>query len=318
MRIYYVFQNKTYNSELSGGYLWSPQLNKAGKKDIGYTTMTFVKKGDFILHSYKQKIVAISIAESNCYSSPKPNELSSTNWNTEGYRIDTNYFEMDTPLIVSNFKDWLIEHHKNDGPFNKRGNGKQQYISSIDNAQAVFLLREALKLPNNQQTKQVLLDALCDIGNEQQPEYDQVNKHEIIDSIIENLPNIRNEKQALKTISSEKVVPKRSLKIAAYALDRAKYLCEYNPNDRTFKRKNGKPYTEPHHLIPISKYKDFDHSVDVMENIVSLCSHCHNLLHYGRYEDKKTILKKLFQERKEALESVGLALSFEQLLNYYK
>ena len=29
-------------------------------------------------------------------------------------------------------------------------------------------------------------------------------------------------------------------------------------------------YTEPHHLIPISQYRDFDNSVDVMENIVSL------------------------------------------------
>ncbi len=34
-------------------------------------------------------------------------------------------------------------------------------------------------------------------------------------------------------------------------------------------------------MIPISKYKDYNYSLDVMENIVSLCSHCHNLLHYG-------------------------------------
>ena len=55
-----------------------------------------------------------------------------------------------------------------------------------------------------------------------------------------------------------------------------------------------------------------------MENIVSLCSHCHNLLHYGRLEDKKPILEKLYNERKEALSSVGLEITFEKLLEYYE
>ena len=74
---------------------------------------------------------------------------------------------------------------------------------------------------------------------------------------------------------------KRDVKIAADALKRAGYVCEVDPSDRIFIRKNGKGYTEPHHLIPISKYKDYNYSLDVMENIVSLCSHCHNLLHMG-------------------------------------
>ena len=89
-------------------------------------------------------------------------------------------------------------------------------------------------------------------------------------------------------------------------------------SDRTFLRKNGNPYTEPHHLIPISKYRDFEYSVDVMENIVSLCSHCHNLLHYGRFEDKVPILEKLYKERKDALHTCGLDLTLEQLKSYYK
>ena len=36
-----------------------------------------------------------------------------------------------------------------------------------------------------------------------------------------------------------------------------------------------------------------------MENIVSLCSHCHNLLHYGRIEDKKVILQKFYKAEGE-------------------
>lgn len=54
-----------------------------------------------------------------------------------------------------------------------------------------------------------------------------------------------------------------------------------------------------------------------MENIVSLCSHCHNLLHYGKLEDKIPVLDKLYDERKEALERVGLGITFEELKEYY-
>ena len=66
------------------------------------------------------------------------------------------------------------------------------------------------------------------------------------------------------------------------------------------------------------KYRDFDYNVDVMENIVSLCSHCHNLLHYGRFEDKVPILKKLYEERIEDLRKCGLDLTLEKLESYYK
>lgn len=58
---------------------------------------------------------------------------------------------------------------------------------------------------------------------------------------------------------------------------------------------------EPYHLIPISKYKDFDYkncSLDTMENIVSLCSHSHNLLHYGKFEDKNLFLKNYLMKEK--------------------
>src|SRR5699024_12123328 len=108
--------------------------------------------------------------------------------------------------------------------------------------------------------------------------------------------------------------PKRALD----ALILAGYKCKYNPSDRTFTRKNGKHYTEPHHLIPISKYQDFDRSLDVKENIVSLCSHCHNLLHYGRGDEKKEVLEKILFDRQDQLLEYGISISLEQLSGYYK
>lgn len=118
--------------------------------------------------------------------------------------------------------------------------------------------------------------------------------------------------------------PKRNPLKAANALTIADNLCEYDKYDRTFLRKSGIRYTEPHHLIPISKFYDFEYEkgryrdLDVEENIVSLCSHCHNLLHYGMPEDKEPILRKLFSERQAALLTVGLELkSLDDLIKYY-
>lgn len=111
--------------------------------------------------------------------------------------------------------------------------------------------------------------------------------------------------------------PIRNPHAAALALKNSGHKCEFNPKDKTFLRPNGTPYTELHHLIPISKYKDFEYSVDIPENIVSLCSYCHNLLHYGRVDDKKDILKSLYQKRYKKLTKAGLYVTFDKLVEYY-
>jgi len=104
--------------------------------------------------------------------------------------------------------------------------------------------------------------------------------------------------------------------IAANALAHAHYLCEIDSNHVTFIRRNSnKNYTEPHHLVPMSYSDDFDVSLDVEENIVSLCSNCHNQIHYGRNSEE--LLEKLYIERREVLNKVGIEISFERLLKMY-
>ena len=104
MSVFYVFQGETYKQERKGGYVWSPQLNKSGRKNPGYTMMTNIRKGDFILHNSNSKVLSISIAKEDCYEADQPNELvvakTSTTWNKKGYRVDTVYFDFDVPLEV--------------------------------------------------------------------------------------------------------------------------------------------------------------------------------------------------------------------------
>ena len=77
------------------------------------------------------------------------------------------------------------------------------------------------------------------------------------------------------------------------------------------RKSNNKPYMEPHHLIPMAYQDNFDFSLDIEENIVCLCSNCHNKIHYGQGNVELAI--KLFNERKEALEKCGIIISEENL-----
>lgn len=124
--------------------------------------------------------------------------------------------------------------------------------------------------------------------------------------------------KAINDIKGVKRYP-RDPKVSANALRLAEYKCENGSDHDSFIRKsNKKNYTEPHHLIPVAAYKDFEYSLDIEENICSLCSNCHNCIHYGLNNEKKIILTKLYDERREMLEKVGLHVNLEQLMSYYK
>lgn len=110
----------------------------------------------------------------------------------------------------------------------------------------------------------------------------------------------------------------RDKQVAINALTMAKHLCEVDNAHFVFRRKNATTtYTEPHHLVPLSAQKYFpDVNLDREQNVVSLCSNCHNNLHYGADIDE--ILKPLYEMRKELLKKIGIDISYKQLKNYYQ
>lgn len=110
----------------------------------------------------------------------------------------------------------------------------------------------------------------------------------------------------------------RSKTVSRNALKMAEYKCEVDPEHKLFIRKNSDVnYTEPHHLVPLSAYTDFPNiNLDREQNVVSLCSNCHNQLHYGK--DIEEMLFDLYIKRKDLLITVGIDVSFEQLKDYYK
>ena len=109
----------------------------------------------------------------------------------------------------------------------------------------------------------------------------------------------------------------RNKQVAMNALNHANYECEIDTEHKTFIRRNGNiPYTEPHHLIPMAYQDNFEYSIDIEENIVSLCSNCHNEIHYGK--NAHQLIEKLYYERKEHLKRKGIDISLDQLLSFYK
>ena len=89
MRYWWVNQNQTHRQEVGGGYLWSPKRNANGGRNPFYESMREVAPGDVILSFVDTRIIAIGIAQSYCFESPKPVEFGSTgqNWENVGWKV---------------------------------------------------------------------------------------------------------------------------------------------------------------------------------------------------------------------------------------
>lgn len=108
--------------------------------------------------------------------------------------------------------------------------------------------------------------------------------------------------------------------VAKAALSRAGYLCEADSTHTSFLRRDEKHlYMEPHHLIPMSLTSFYGVSLDREQNIFSLCSNCHNQIHYGAKEDVRKLLARLFKSRGHEIRDIlGREISLEELYQIYK
>ena len=65
----------------------------------------------------------------------------------------------------------------------------------------------------------------------------------------------------------------------------------------------------------MSKQDLFEYSLDVEENIVSLCSQWHREIHHGKNVD--VLIKQLYNDRKKLLKDKKIGASLDELLSYY-
>ena len=100
------------------------------------------------------------------------------------------------------------------------------------------------------------------------------------------------------------------------------YECLYtkiiNGPKRTYIGADGNDYVEVHHLIPMCAWRDFfPKHLDRPSNLVPLADCYHGALHHGSDEEKKKILKTLYDAMILGLNNDGIYIDFDTLFNKY-
>lgn len=144
MRYWWVNQNQTFRHEVRGGYLWSPKRNTNGARNPFYETMREVAPGDLVLSFYDTRIVAIGVAQSYCWESPKPSEFGTAgqNWEDVGWRVRVSFTQLIHQIRPKDHIELLrpllpVKY----SPLQANGNGLQSiYLAELPEDLALVLL----------------------------------------------------------------------------------------------------------------------------------------------------------------------------------
>ncbi len=107
----------------------------------------------------------------------------------------------------------------------------------------------------------------------------------------------------------------RSEIIKIQAIKIANFECEINTDHKTFiAARNGMPYMEGHHALPINAQDQFRVSLDVYANIICLCPVCHRKIHYGLRDDRVSMVRHIYDQRVSRLANSGIEISKEDFV----
>jgi len=144
MRYWWVNQNQTYRHEIQGGYLWSPKRNANGARNPFYESMREVAPGDLIFSFMDTRILAVGIAQSYCWESPKPLEFGNAgqNWENIGWKVKVNFRELSNKVRpkdhIGILRPLLPDRYS---PLQPNGNGLQSvYLTEVPTRLAEVLI----------------------------------------------------------------------------------------------------------------------------------------------------------------------------------
>lgn len=133
--------------------------------------------------------------------------------------------------------------------------------------------------------------------------------------LIKEKPKPKEKKEMNITIRQ---IITRDSKQKMIAFLKANYSCEANCNHELFKNEtNNFNYVEAHHLIPLAFQKNFEQSLDVFSNIISLCPSCHRKIHFGKKDEKKKLLFMFYELRKMDLNKSNIIINVKDLFEMY-
>lgn len=106
-------------------------------------------------------------------------------------------------------------------------------------------------------------------------------------------------------------------------LKECNYICECNDEKHLYftSESTNENYVEGHHIIPMEfqrmYWEDKKKNLDVAQNIVPLCPHCHKKIHHAIKEQRMEIIKNLYEKNKQNLIEIDPQLTIETLATYY-
>ena len=163
-KYWWVNQNKTYESEVTGGYMWSPKVNKNGGFNKFYDFMIRTMPGDIVFSYADTKIKTVGEISNIARDALKPKEFgkSGDDWNSDGWLVEVDYQRLKNPIKPKKHMDIIAPLlPRKYSPIRPNGDGNQIYLSEISKEMAITLLN----LIGNQVN--LTLDDIheCDIQN---------------------------------------------------------------------------------------------------------------------------------------------------------
>ncbi|WP_416144634.1 HNH endonuclease [Planococcus koreensis] len=134
-------------------------------------------------------------------------------------------------------------------------------------------------------------------------------------AVVEDRPKELIEKGSQ---ASKKMQWGRAPLTAKRAIVQADFKCEVDASHEFFVSSvTNENYVEAHHLIPLEFQPQFDNSLDVEANIVSLCAMCHKKIHHAPGSEKFQMVEILHEKRSERLKKCEIYIGREDLKMRY-
>ena len=78
-------------------------------------------------------------------------------------------------------------------------------------------------------------------------------------------------------------------------------------------------YVEVHHFIPREFASEFEHTIEILDNYVTLCPCCHRKIHHAIDRERRHMILEIYNQRKDLLEKDGIHIPNKQkLFQFYK
>lgn len=199
-----------------------------------------------------------------------------------------NYEKFETPILAKNGNDFLEEI-----PNSKKSNYWRDGVRKISHKTYINILNNISQNISTNYQEEI-----------QDAKYIELQKGPL--------------KKPTKIFNKKGGTYPRNKNIAFNALQNAMFKCEVNHKHETFiAKKTGKSYVEAHHLIPMKFQDDYNVSIDVPENIISLCPNCHRAFHSAQNDLKKKILQFFINKRQILLKERKVFINEQELFEMY-